>query len=143
MSDAISQDYDISTDAARLDLARIHRWLSSDAYWALGRSRAKQDAAIAASLNFGVYERESGTQVGYARVVTDHVTFAWLCDVYVDPAARGRGLGVRLAEAVRDHLAPAGVRRILLATGDAHGVYAKAGFLGLEEPGQWMALTNG
>ncbi|WP_328722675.1 GNAT family N-acetyltransferase [Streptomyces sp. NBC_00247] len=143
MTDAIKQGYDISTDPSRLDPARIHHWLSTDAYWALGRSRAEQDAAIAASLNFGVYERNSGTQVGYARVVTDHVTFAWLCDVYVDPVARGRGLGVRLAEAVRDHLAPAGVRRILLSTGDAHEVYAKAGFRGLEKPGQWMALTNG
>ncbi|MGW2838771.1 GNAT family N-acetyltransferase [Streptomyces sp. NPDC001493] len=142
MTDTITQDYDISTDPARLDAARVHHWLSTDTYWALGRSRAKQDAAIAASLNFGVYERSSGTQVGYARVVTDHVSFAWLCDVYVDPAVRGQGLGVRLAEAVRDHLAPAGVRRILLATGDAHGVYEKVGFRGLEEPGQWMALIN-
>ncbi|MGW2281001.1 GNAT family N-acetyltransferase [Streptomyces sp. NPDC001770] len=142
MTGTITQDYDISTDPDRLDPARIHHWLSTDAYWALGRSRAKQDAAIAASLNFGVYERSSGNQVGYARVVTDQVSFAWLCDVYVDPAARGQGLGVRLAEAVRDHLAPAGVRRILLATGDAHGVYEKAGFRRLEEPGNWMALVN-
>lgn len=142
MTETITQDYDISTDPARLDPARIHHWLSTDAYWALGRSRAKQDAAIAASLNFGVYERSSGTQVGYARVVTDHVTFAWLCDVYVAPVARGRGLGVRLAEAVRDHLAPAGVGRILLSTGDAHGVYGKVGFRELEEPGKWMALVN-
>ncbi|MGW1465173.1 GNAT family N-acetyltransferase [Streptomyces sp. NPDC002308] len=142
MTDTIAQDYDISTDPARLDPARVHQWLSTDTYWALGRSRAQQDAAIAASLNFGVYERSSGTQVGYARVVTDHVSFAWLCDVYVDPAVRGQGLGVRLAEAVRDHLAPAGVRRILLATGDAHGVYEKVGFRGLEEPDKWMALIN-
>ncbi|MCX5395964.1 GNAT family N-acetyltransferase [Streptomyces sp. NBC_00102] len=142
MTETITQDYDISTDPARLDPARIHHWLSTDTYWALGRSRATQDAAIAASLNFGVYERGSGNQVGYARVVTDHVTFAWLCDVYVDPAARGRGLGVRLAEAVRDHLVPAGVRRILLSTGDAHGVYGKVGFHGLEQPGNWMALIN-
>ncbi|MFD6531045.1 GNAT family N-acetyltransferase [Streptomyces sp. NPDC060184] len=142
MNEKITQDYDISTDPARLDPARIHHWLSTDAYWALGRSRAKQDAAIASSLNFGVYERSSGSQVGYARVVTDHVFFAWLCDVYVDPSVRGQGLGVRLAEAVRDHLAPAGVRRILLATGDAHGVYAKVGFQALDEPGNWMALIN-
>ncbi|MFF7365218.1 GNAT family N-acetyltransferase [Streptomyces sp. NPDC008125] len=142
MTEAITQDHDISTDPARLDPARIHHWLSTDAYWALGRSRAEQDAAIAASLNFGVYERSSGAQVGYARVVTDQVSFAWLCDVYIDPAARGQGLGVRLAEAVRDHLAPTGVRRILLATGDAHGVYEKVGFRRLEEPGKWMALVN-
>lgn len=142
MDEKITQEYDISTDPVLLDPARIHHWLSTDAYWALGRSRATVDAAIAASLNFGVYERCSGAQVGYARVVTDHVTFAWLCDVYVDPAARGRGLGVRLAETVRDHLAPSGVRRILLATGDAHGVYEKAGFRALEEAGKWMALIT-
>ncbi|MET9698689.1 GNAT family N-acetyltransferase [Streptomyces sp. NPDC006529] len=130
----------MSTDSARLDPERIHRWLSQDAYWALGRSREKQDLAIANSLNFGAYDRVGGRQLAYARVVTDRATFAWLCDVYVDPAARGRGLGTALAEAVRDHLAPYGVRRIMLATADAHGVYAKVGFEPLAEPGKWMAL---
>ncbi|MCM2427045.1 GNAT family N-acetyltransferase [Streptomyces sp. RKAG337] len=132
--------YEISTDPARLDAARIHHWLSTDAYWALGRSREKQDSAIANSLNFGLYETASGTQLAYARVVTDHTTFAWLCDVYVDPATRGKGLGVALVTAVRDHLAPSGLRRILLATADAHGVYAKLGFEPLTDPSKWMAL---
>ncbi|MEU4895882.1 GNAT family N-acetyltransferase [Streptomyces sp. NPDC044780] len=133
--------YEVSTDPARLDPARIHHWLSTDAYWALGRSREKQDRAIAGSLNFGVYDTASGAQVAYARVVTDHATFAWLCDVYVDRAARGKGLGTALAGAVRDHLAPHGLRRILLATHDAHGVYAKAGFEPLDDPEHWMALA--
>ncbi|MFI9106283.1 GNAT family N-acetyltransferase [Streptomyces fildesensis] len=132
--------YEISTDPARLDAARIHHWLSTDAYWALGRSREKQDSAIANSLNFGLYDTASGTQLAYARVVTDHTTFAWLCDVYVDPATRGKGLGVALVTAVRDHLAPSGLRRILLATADAHGVYAKLGFEPLTDPAKWMAL---
>jgi GNAT superfamily N-acetyltransferase len=127
------------TDPARLDRARVHHWLSTDAYWALGRSREKQEAAIEASLNFGLYDTTSGTQVAYARVVTDRATFAWLCDVYVDPAVRGKGLGVALATAVRDHLLPYGIRRILLATGDAHGVYAKVGFAPLAKPEKWMA----
>ncbi|MFF0743662.1 GNAT family N-acetyltransferase [Streptomyces sp. NPDC004111] len=127
------------TDPARLDRARVHHWLSTDAYWALGRSREKQDAAIDASLNFGLYDISSGAQVAYARVITDRATFAWLCDVYVDPAARGGGLGVALATLVRDHLAPYGVRRILLATGDAHGVYAKVGFEPLAAPERWMS----
>ncbi|MBM7168277.1 GNAT family N-acetyltransferase [Streptomyces sp. G44] len=132
--------YEISADPARIDAARVHRWLSTDAYWALGRSRAKQDAAIAGSLNFGAYEGSSGEQVAYARVVTDRATFAWLCDVYVAPAARGNGLGTALVDAVRAHLEPFGLRRVLLATADAHGVYEKAGFKPLADPGQWMAL---
>ncbi|MGW7072446.1 GNAT family N-acetyltransferase [Streptomyces sp. NPDC054855] len=132
--------YEMSTDAARLDPARVHQWLSTDAYWAMGRSREKQDRAIAGSLNFGIYEAASGTQVAYARVVTDHTTFAWLCDVYVDRSARGKGLGSALVAAVKDHLEPCGLRRILLATADAHGVYEKAGFSALENPAKWMAL---
>ncbi|MEC4017047.1 GNAT family N-acetyltransferase [Streptomyces sp. H27-D2] len=132
--------YEISTDPSRLDAARIHHWLSTDAYWALGRPREQQDRAIAGSLNFGVYEPGSGRQVGYARVITDHATFAWLCDVYVDPAARGHGLGVALTAAARDHLTPYGLRRMLLATDDAHGVYAKVGFKPLDDVAKWMAL---
>ncbi|MFE7561540.1 GNAT family N-acetyltransferase [Kitasatospora sp. NPDC057500] len=137
---ALPDGYRISTDPALLDAELIHRWLSQDAYWALGRSREKQDRAIAGSLNFGIYEEASGDQVGYARVVTDHATFAWLCDVYIAPAARGRGLGTALAAAVRDELAEDGLRRILLATADAHGVYAKVGFDAVAKPEKWMVL---
>lgn len=72
--------------------------------------------------------------------MTDHATFAWLCDVYVDPGARGKGLGTELVVAARDHLAPLGLRRMMLATEDAHGVYAKVGFKPLENPGMWMTL---
>ncbi|MEU9196033.1 GNAT family N-acetyltransferase [Streptomyces hundungensis] len=140
MSEVIFGDYTISSDPQRLDAARIHHWLSTDAYWALGRSREKQDAAIAGSLNFGAYERGSGEQVAYARIVTDYATFGWLCDVYVDRGARGKGLGTALVTAVRDHLEPAGLRRILLATADAHGVYEKIGFRALESTDKWMAL---
>ncbi|WP_416976559.1 GNAT family N-acetyltransferase [Streptomyces sp. T028] len=137
----LAEGYEISVDPARIDAGRVHRWLSTDAYWAIGREREKQDRAIAGSLNFGVYDSASGEQVAYARVVTDLATFAWLCDVYVDPAARGKGIGTALVAAVRDHLLPHGLRRILLATHDAHGVYEKVGFEALETPGQWMALV--
>ncbi len=132
--------YEISADPARLDASLIHRWLSQDAYWALGRSREKQDRAIANSLNFGAYDCASGAQVGYARLVTDYATFAWLCDVYLDPAARGKGLGTALAAVAGDHLSRYGLRRILLATADAHEVYAKAGFEPLANPEKWMGL---
>ncbi|MGI5453240.1 GNAT family N-acetyltransferase [Streptomyces sp. CA-249302] len=133
--------YEISTDPERLDADRVHRWLSTDAYWATGRPREKQERAMAGSLNFGVYDTGSGEQVAYARVVTDHATFAWLCDVYVDPSVRGKSIGTALVGAVRDHLAPFGLRRIMLATADAHGVYAKLGFEPLADPGIWMALV--
>ncbi|MFF8969345.1 GNAT family N-acetyltransferase [Streptomyces sp. NPDC014995] len=136
----LAEGYEISADAARIDAARVHRWLSTDAYWAVGRAREQQDRAIAASLNFGAYDTGSGEQVAYARVVTDLATFAWLCDVYVDPAVRGKGIGTSLVAAVRDHLRPHGLRRVLLATHDAHGVYEKVGFEALDKPDQWMAL---
>ncbi|QEU97780.1 GNAT family N-acetyltransferase [Streptomyces kanamyceticus] len=136
----IADGYEISADPARIDAARVHQWLSTDAYWALGRTREKQDAAIAGSVNFGVYEEASGEQVAYARVVTDRATFAWLCDVYVAPAARGKGLGTALVAEVRAHVEPFGVRRVLLATADAHGVYEKLGFAPLDNPEKWMAL---
>ncbi|WP_329212837.1 GNAT family N-acetyltransferase [Streptomyces sp. NBC_00683] len=137
---AFEQRYEISSDPSRLDPARIHHWLSTDAYWALGRSREQQDRAIAGSLNFGAYDVTSGEQAAFARVVTDHASFAWICDVYVDRGARGHGIGTRLVTEIRDRLAPTGVRRFLLATDDAHGVYAKVGFTPLEVPGKWMCL---
>jgi GNAT superfamily N-acetyltransferase len=140
MNSDLPDGYEMSTDPSRLDVELIHRWLSLDAYWALGRPREKQEAAIAGSLNFGVYDSASGAQLGYARVVTDQATFAWLCDVYIAPAARGKGLGTALVAAVRDHLTPYGLRRIMLATADAHAVYAKAGFAPLATPEKWMAL---
>ncbi|MEU1368132.1 GNAT family N-acetyltransferase [Streptomyces sp. NPDC005803] len=140
MTETPQERYEISSDPARLDAARVHDWLSTDTYWAKGRTREHQDRAIAGSLNFGAYDVVSGEQAGYARVVSDLATFAWLCDVYVDPVARGNGLGGRLVAAARDHLAPTGVRRFLLATADAHGVYEKAGFRPLDHPDQWMCL---
>ncbi|PWI19673.1 GNAT family N-acetyltransferase [Streptomyces sp. Act143] len=135
----LATGYELSTDPGRLDAERVHRWLSTDAYWAIGRSREKQDRAIAGSLNFGVYDTASGEQVAYARVITDRATFAWLCDVYVDPSVRGKGIGTSLVEAVREHLRDYGLRRVLLATHDAHGVYEKAGFAPLAQPDRWMA----
>lgn len=134
--------YQLCTDPERLDLARVHQWLSTDAYWALGRTREQVDRAFAGSLGYGVYRPVDGRQVAVARVVTDRTTFGWLCDVYVDPAERGRGLGTWLVGAVRDHLDDLGVRRILLATHDAHGVYAQVGFTPLPKPEQWMQLDR-
>ncbi|MFD5321445.1 GNAT family N-acetyltransferase [Streptomyces sp. NPDC127098] len=131
--------YEIATDPDRVDMDRVHHWLSTDAYWALGRSRETVERCVRASLNFGVYE-PAGGQVAYARVVTDLVAFAWLSDVYVDPAHRGRGLGTWLAASIRDHLAPYRLRRLMLATVDAHGVYEKVGFTPVPDPEHLMVM---
>ncbi|MFG2950683.1 GNAT family N-acetyltransferase [Streptomyces adustus] len=138
---ALVEGYELSTDPDRVDVARVHHWLSTDAYWAIGRSREKHERAIAGSLDFGVYDMVSGEQVAYARVVTDKATFAWLCDVYVHASVRGKGIGTALVAAVREQLRPYGLRRLLLATHDAHGVYEKVGFRALDVPDQWMVLT--
>ncbi|WP_436943505.1 GNAT family N-acetyltransferase [Streptomyces sp. SudanB25_2051] len=135
--------YEISTDPARVDRERLHMWLSTDTYWARGRSRGKQDRAVDGSLNFAAYDTRSGDMAAYARVVTDLATFAWLCDVYVDPAARGAGLGTALVAAVRDHLAPHGLSRVMLATADAHGLYEKLGFRRIDDADRWMVLDFG
>ncbi|MEW2070111.1 GNAT family N-acetyltransferase [Streptomyces sp. NPDC007346] len=131
--------YEVDTDPERLDVGLVHHWLSTDAFWALDRSRDTVERSIRGSLNFGVYGPD-GAQVAYARVVTDRATFAWLCDVYVAPEHRGRGLGVRLATAVRDHLAPYELKRTLLATLDAHELYEKVGFVPLPDPERLMIL---
>jgi GNAT superfamily N-acetyltransferase len=132
--------YTLSSDPARLDVDRVHTWLSTDAYWALGRPRDVVERGFANSLPYGVY-RPDGTQVAVARVITDRATFAWLCDVYVDRAERGRGLGTWMVGAIVGHLREQGLtRRILLATADAHGVYSKLGFTPLVDPDRWMEL---
>ncbi|MGV9250343.1 GNAT family N-acetyltransferase [Streptomyces sp. NPDC003697] len=133
--------YELTTDPRRIDRDRVHHWLATGAYWAIGRPREKQDRAVDGSLNFGVHDAASGEQVAYARVVTDRATFAWLCDVYVDPSVRGKKIGTALVGAVCGHLRQYGLRRVLLATHDAHGLYEKCGFRALERPGEWMALV--
>jgi GNAT superfamily N-acetyltransferase len=132
--------YEISTDTDRLDIDRVHHWLSTDAFWALGRSRETVERSVAASVNFGVYDA-AGRQVAFARVVSDLATFAWLCDVYVDRAHRGLGIGTWLTATVRDHLAPYRLQRVLLSTKDAHEVYARAGFVTFPEPERLMYMS--
>jgi GNAT superfamily N-acetyltransferase len=131
--------YRLSTDPDLLDLDLVHHWLSTDAFWALGRSREVVEQSVRGSVVFGVYE-PGGGQVAFARVVTDHATFAWLCDVYVDRGQRGRGLGTWLAEEVVAYLRPYRLKRVLLSTVDAHEVYAKAGFVPFPDPQKLMIL---
>ncbi len=130
--------YVFSADPDRIDADRVHRLLSQHAYWALGRTREVQDAALAGSRSYGVYDAVTGEQVACARVVTDGATFAWLCDVIVDPEARGNGVGVRLVEGVVADLEPLRLKRIMLVTEDAHELYRKVGFAELGDPERWM-----
>lgn len=131
-------DYLISTDPARVDVVAVHRWLSEESYWAAGRPFEVQRRAIEHSaLVVGAYDGD-GAQVGFARMVTDLATFAWLADVYVVESARGRGLGERLVRTIVEHPSVAEVRRQLLATADAHGLYRRVGFVPLTEPERWM-----
>src|SRR4051794_30414340 len=109
--------YELSGDPGRLDRDLVHRWLCTDSYWAAGRDSGTMRAAIDGSVPVGAYGPD-GHQVGFARAITDHATFAYIADVYVDRAYRGRGLGSWLVGALRDHLAERGVKRFLLVTRD-------------------------
>lgn len=119
-------DYQINSEQGALDAEFIIRALHTT-YWAGQRSRDDILASLGASLCFGAYAAETGAQVGFARVVTDGVTFAWLCDVYVAPEHRGHGLGKRLVTAVLQHPRVIGTK-VHLGTRDAHGLYERFGF---------------
>jgi GNAT superfamily N-acetyltransferase len=135
--------YEISTDRERLDLDRIHRFLANEAYWSPGVAREVVERSIENSLSFGVYSSESGEQVGFARVVTDYATFAWLADVYIEEAHRGHGLGKRLVAEVLEHPELQGLRRWMLGTADAHELYRRFGFDGLKRIERFMAIETG
>jgi len=134
-----NSDYTISADPQRLDPVAIHAYLTRS-YWSPGVSFDIVKKAMDHSLCFGLYH--AGAQVGYARVVTDQTTFAYLADVYVLEAHRGRGLSKRLVEAVQAHPELQGLRRFLLATKDAHGLYAQFGFKPLANPARMMEVFN-
>jgi len=131
--------YEISTDPPRIDLERTHRFLSEEAYWSEGVPRDVVRRSIEGSIVFGVYRGQ--TQVGMARVVSDRATFAWLCDVWIDPAERGHGLGKWLMECVKAHPELQGLRRWMLATRDAHGLYAQYGYTEVD-PGRFMEIRD-
>jgi GNAT superfamily N-acetyltransferase len=134
--------YEFSTDPARIDAARVHELVSQYTYWAKDRPRGVMDAAIAGSRPYGVYRRDTGAQVAFARVVTDGVTFAWLADVIVDPDVRGQGIGKLLVAGVVADIEPLGLRRTLLATADAHGLYEQFGWRPVNDGFKWMERTG-
>lgn len=130
-------DYVITTDRARLDLDLIHRYLTAS-YWAEGRPLDVQTRAIAGShLVIGAYASD-GSQVGFARMVTDLATWAWLCDVFVLPEHQGDGLGAAMVETIVEHPDVVDIKWQFLATADAHELYARFGYTSLDEPTRWM-----
>jgi len=129
--------YEITNDVARLDVSAIHAFLSRS-YWSPGVPKVIVERAIANSLCFGVLR--GAEQVGFGRVVTDRATFAYLADVYILEEHRGKGLSRRLMEAVFAHPDLQGLRRMLLATKDAHTLYARYGFKSLAAPERMMEI---
>ena len=129
-------EFTISTDRERLQIDVIDRFLREDSYWARERTFEQTLTAIKNSLPFGVYQGEN--QIGFARVVTDYATFAYLGDVFVIEEYRGRGLSVWLMDVIASHPELQGFRRWILATRDAHSLYEKFGFTALKHPARWM-----
>ena len=126
---------ELSDDGGRLQVDRIHGWLAGS-YWSPGIARDLVERAIAGSHCLGAYDGD--VQVGFARAITDHATFAWIADVWVDEGVRGQGLGRRMVGWFVDHPRFAGIRRIGLVTADAHGVYEALGFHAPLRPDRYM-----
>jgi GNAT superfamily N-acetyltransferase len=132
-------EYEIDDNQARLDLDVVYEFVTRS-YWAEGVPRDVVERSVANSLALGLYA--SGSQVGFTRAVTDLATFVWVCDVFVLPAHRGRGLGHWMVETLRAHPDLTRIRRFMLATSDAHQVYADCGFMPLANPVQYMEISR-
>jgi GNAT superfamily N-acetyltransferase len=131
----------ISTDKSRLNPALIHAFLT-ESYWAKGISYERILKRIANSLCFGVYDERDGAQIGFARVITDYESFAYLADVFIVPSHRGQGLSKTLMQYIFTYPDLPPLRRWLLATADAHGLYAQFGFEPMQSVARWMEKTN-
>lgn len=136
MVDSAPDDYRLSFDRSEVDIDAVHAFLTAS-YWSPGISRERVARAVAGSLCVSAYA-PSGAQVGFARAVTDYASFAYLADVYVVPEHGGRGLARKMTQALLDHPEMQTIRRWMLATRDAHGVYEALGFHALEDPTKAM-----
>lgn len=136
---ATKDKFVISTDKSRLDVAMIHTFLAEESYWAQNRTLQQTETAIDNSICFGVYDGDR--QIGFARVVSDRATFAYVGDVFVLGEYRGKGLSKRLMAEIVSHPDLQGLRRWLLATRDAHGLYSQFEFESLRFPERWMERT--
>lgn len=139
----IQGDYVISTNKAELDIEVVHQFISHS-YWAKGIPLQTMQAAIDGSMCFGLYlkQQQEQQQIGFARMVTDNATFAYLADVFILPAHRGQGLSKWLMECMMAHPSLQGLRRIMLATADAHGLYQQFDFTPLNMPDRFMQLHD-
>jgi GNAT superfamily N-acetyltransferase len=127
---------EITTDLSRIDLDRVHAWIARKSYWAGDMPRAVFGRAVRGSLCFGALQRD--VTVGFARVISDRATFAYVADVFVDPACRGNGIGNGIMAAIVAHSELQNLRRWLLVTADAHRLYARHGFEALATPERFM-----
>lgn len=132
-------EFTISTDRNRLQIDAIHKFLTEESYWAKERTREQTEKAIKNSLSFGVYKGEN--LIGFARVITDFATFAYLGDVFILDEFRGQGLSKWLMEVIINHPDLQDLRRWILATKDAHRLYEKFEFSALKFPTRWMEKT--
>jgi GNAT superfamily N-acetyltransferase len=131
---ATKKDYSISTDISKLNIDVIYHYLSEESYWAKDVPRTVVEKSIDNSMCFGLYYNNGQTfQVGFARLITDKATFAWLADVFILPAYRGKGLSKWLMQTIIEHPELQGLRRWLLGTKDAHGLYEQFGWTPLTE----------
>ena len=131
----------ISDDPALVDPDKVYRWIAEESWWGRGRPREAVDRSLEGSHVYGVYA-DPETMVGVTRVITDHATFAYLCDVYIDEAYRGKGIGPWLSREIVADLQAIGINRFLLATKDKHSTYAKAGFYPVARPQVWMEIDD-
>jgi GNAT superfamily N-acetyltransferase len=135
-----NDEYLISDDSSRLDVPFIHNFLANESYWAKNIPLTIVEKSIANSLCFGLYHKQQ--QIGFARLVTDKATFAYLADVFIVPQYRGRGLSRWLIETIHAHAELQTLRRWMLGTRDAHGLYKKFGWTSLAEPDRFMQKHN-
>jgi GNAT superfamily N-acetyltransferase len=132
----IDGNYRVTTDIGQFQFDIVHRYLSEVAYWSPGISRERVERAARHSLAFGLFRDQA--QIGYARAITDTVSFAYLTDVFVLPEQQRGGLGTWLVECLMSHPELQGLRKMLLTTSSAHALYAKFGFTAIESPGRLM-----
>ena len=137
----LSKEYTIDTNAERIDAGLVYRFLNDESYWAKDRTQEEVNKSIENSLNFGVYKNHA--MVGFARVVTDYVSFAYLADVFIIKDERGKGLGKTLVSFILEYPSIKNAKRWMLGTIDAHELYRPYGFSEMANPKRWMERLVG